>query len=249
MTHRTLDEIGTFYGTDKASTVRLDWQWAVSYLNTYDELFTPIRDEPITLLELGWGEWDPEQKTHANPNVGGRSARMWREYFPYASIHIVDIEAKKNTVSGVELWQGDQTDKKFLDGIASAAGGFDIVVDDCSHISSKTIRSFEILWEHVKPGGFYCIEDLHSSYHAYWFGADEASADPRTPCRGGRPTAMQYFLDLTHDVNYRGQRFHGPWANGAQTTEYDCYARKHWRGHHIDYVMFRYQLCVIRKAP
>jgi len=40
-------------------------------------------------------------------------------------------------------------------------GPFDIIIDDASHISPLSIRSFEILFKLLKRGGIYVIEDLH----------------------------------------------------------------------------------------
>jgi hypothetical protein len=42
---------------------------------------------------------------------------------------------------------------------------FDIIVDDGSHICHDVISSFEMLYEHLAPGGKYFIEDLHTSYY------------------------------------------------------------------------------------
>jgi hypothetical protein len=35
----------------------------------------------------------------------------------------------------------------------------DLVVDDASHMRKPTVRSFELPFPHVRPGGFYIIED------------------------------------------------------------------------------------------
>lgn len=246
MPRPTLDEIGVRYGSDKSSRGSEPWQWSMGYCETYDELFSPLRDKRITLLELGWGEYDPQTGDHSNPKVGGRSARMWRDYFSTAAIHIVDIEEKVNTVRGVTLHRGSQDDADFLAKVHAEAGDFDIIVDDASHISRLTIASFEILWPWLKPGGFYVVEDLHTSYHS-WFSdfAQDANEDPRKPRPDGGPTAMQYFKDLADDVNHRGLREHGP---DPYKREWDCYPRRYWGGHIIEWIRFQYQLCIIKKA-
>jgi hypothetical protein len=37
---------------------------------------------------------------------------------------------------------------------------FDIIIDDGAHSSGTIVMSFNYLWGHVKPGGYYCIEDF-----------------------------------------------------------------------------------------
>jgi hypothetical protein len=239
----TLDEIGRKVGTDKSTRGSEPWQWSMGYCPVYDELFTPLRDKPITFLELGWGEWDPELRTHANPNVGGRSAAMWREYFTKAQIHVIDIEGKVNTVKGVELHQGSQDDPVFLAGLHDAAGDFDIVIDDASHISSLTIASFNILWPYVKPGGYYVVEDLFSSYHPWYYDENQADENPDTT----RPTAMAFLKGLTDEVNYRGVRSHGPWREEDGEFGWDSFPRAYYRGHAIEWMKFSYNLCIIKK--
>jgi predicted O-methyltransferase YrrM len=39
------------------------------------------------------------------------------------------------------------------------AGGFDLVIDDASHILGPTRTSFEVLFPRLRPGGLYVIED------------------------------------------------------------------------------------------
>jgi hypothetical protein len=242
----TLGEIFARYGCDKGSHPAESWQWPMSYERTYGPLFAPLRDEPITLLELGWGEWDPDRKDHANPNNGGRSARAWRDYFtnPEAHIAVVDVEPKVNTAPGVSLFQGDQTDPEFLRSVYLQTGRFDIIIDDASHISSMTIESFKILWPYMKPGGLYCVEDLHSSYHDYYFGPLEAA---RNPAEHGGLTAVAFFKRLADEAFFNGQRKKGP-AVDQDPRSWDCYPRRYWMGYPVEEVRFcAPQLIVVRK--
>jgi hypothetical protein len=39
---------------------------------------------------------------------------------------------------------------------------FDYIIDDGSHRPAHQVRSFELLWDRVKPGGKYFIEDIES---------------------------------------------------------------------------------------
>jgi hypothetical protein len=50
-----------------------------------------------------------------------------------------------------------------------APHGFDIVIDDASHIGWQARRSFwHLLAHHVRPGGIYAIEDWGTGYWDDW---------------------------------------------------------------------------------
>lgn len=164
MTRPTLDEIALDCGTDKNSLNH-------DYTPIYAAIFEPLRDAPITLLELGWGGYRilGSHETpgmimvdYSPPELGGESARMWRRYFTKATIVMVDVFPKTNTVPGVELHQGDQTDTGFLNGLADRYGGFDVVIDDASHAPNSTAITHAALWPHVRDRGYYIIEDAYN---------------------------------------------------------------------------------------
>jgi hypothetical protein len=39
-----------------------------------------------------------------------------------------------------------------------------VVIDDGSHIGGDICTSFDALWPHLQPGGWYVVEDLATSY-------------------------------------------------------------------------------------
>ena len=51
-----------------------------------------------------------------------------------------------------------------MEGIVRKYGAPDIVIDDGSHYSDHVRKSFLFLYPLLRPGGIYCIEDLHTSY-------------------------------------------------------------------------------------
>jgi hypothetical protein len=83
---------------------------------------------------------------------------------PKARIVGVDLTPPQLDIPGVELHAGDQSDQEFLQSLIARYGGFDIVIDDASHIGRLTIASFTELYPAVRPGGWYVIEDLETSY-------------------------------------------------------------------------------------
>lgn len=245
----TLDETMACYGSDKSSAPSEPWMWGQDYCRrTYQGLFGPLRNRRLTLLELGWGEYDPERGDHSNPDNGGRSARAWSDYFRNGQIVAVDLAAKNfrdaEQYPRVHLYdRTDQTDPEALGRIHDAHGDFDIIIDDASHVSSLTIASFQLLWPWLKPGGLYVIEDLHSSYHDYYFGRDEAHRDPG---QHGR-TAMDFFKRIADEAFFSGRRMKGP-AVDDDPYSWDVYPRRHWLGYAVEEVRFcAPQLIVVRK--
>ena len=130
----------------------------VSYLRVYEELFEPLRDKPLALLELGVNE--------------GGSLRAWEAYFPNARIAGLDRKLPNCSVGKrISLFEGDQADTELLARAAAevAPNGFDIIIDDCAHVGSAAKASFWYLFDnHLKPGGLYSIEDWGTGYWPSW---------------------------------------------------------------------------------
>lgn len=143
----SLASLAARHGTDKADNCA-----------HYETYLGGLRDQPVTLLEIGVGG-GPE------PSSGGASLRTWRDYFPQGRIIGVDIADKSpHAESRVQVFQGSQNDPQFLQAVARQAGELDIVVDDGSHVSAHIILSFETLFPFLKQGGLYIVEDVGTSY-------------------------------------------------------------------------------------
>ena len=129
------------------------------YLREYEKLFSNLLDKPINLLELGV--------------YNGDSLVMWKNYFTNGNIIGMDLRIDHLSLpAGIKVYQGDQTDISVLDKIRteSAPDGFDIIIDDASHIGHLTRKSFWHLFNnHLKAGGIYCVEDWGTGY---WPSAD-----------------------------------------------------------------------------
>lgn len=210
----TLDQIMLRHKTDKSSAEH-------DYAPLYEDKFRSHRDDALTLLELG--VWR------------GSSLRVWRDYFPNATIIGLDRNRPLASLEDADVvqFQAEQQDEVPIDRCGSLYGPFNIIIDDASHISSKTIRSFELLWPHLAPGGIYVIEDLQTSYDVANYGHFEACRDPDLePWRGDREsprTAMQFCKRLADEVN------HG------------LYPDEHWLGHDVASVEFALNICFVRK--
>jgi hypothetical protein len=213
----TLHDIGLRHGTDKAT--------CHGYTHRYAPLFEPIRNDRVALLELGYFE--------------GASARMWADYFPNGRIHCIDInpDTAAPEHDRVALFVGDQADPRVIrNAHVSATTEFDIVIDDASHLSSKTIASFRAIWPLVKPGGYYAVEDTHGAYHSHYYGEHEANENPDALTSTGQLTTMQFLRRMADDANYHGQH------------ALDLFPERYWRGYSVDSVTFSFNLAIVRKA-
>ena len=142
---KTIDPLP--YNTDKPS---FD-----VYFRNYERLFAPLAGKKIHLLELGISQ--------------GGSLELWRDYFGNGTIAGIDISPVRldDPTGRIHVYQGLQQDTALLDRVRreTAPEGFDIIIDDCSHIGEFTALSFWHLFDrHLKPGGLYVIEDWGAGY-------------------------------------------------------------------------------------
>jgi len=148
-----LTQIANKLGTDKGT----DAFCGHSYTLTYNEIFQPLVNQHVRMLEIGV----------ADPRFPGASIKMWREYFPQLTFVGFDIdeEALKFVQENVSVFIGDQNNPVDLQRCISQHGGnWDIIIDDGSHHGEHVVTSFNNLFDYVKPGGWYIIEDLHAVY-------------------------------------------------------------------------------------
>jgi methyltransferase family protein len=141
----TLDAIGAKHGTDKSSIYH-------NYLEFYETFFDPLRNLPLTLLEIGV--------------LQGASLKTWEEYFPKAKIVGVDIvpETRRHAGGRVSIELADQSNIEDLTRLSLKHGPFDIVIEDGSHMWEHQITSLRTLFPFVKNGGLYIVEDLQTNY-------------------------------------------------------------------------------------
>jgi hypothetical protein len=164
-----LVRLGQQHGTDKAPH---------GYLLVYEQYLDHLRREPVNMLEIGV--------------AGGASLCMWREYFPSGRVCGIDKNPSCAQFGGVHI--GDQTDTCFLANVVAQTGPLDIVVDDGSHRAEHQSSSLRYLFPHLKPGGYYFIEDVH-------WGWGEEDVDPRA-----RPSPFaNEVLRLSQAINLHGK--------------------------------------------
>lgn len=162
---------------------RTNKAWTSGYLPHYQQHLAPLRREPVVLLEIGIGGYKVAE--------GGASLCLWQSYFPRGAIHGLDLHPKRVPGPRITVHQGSQADRAYLDRLAREVGPFDVVIDDGSHVGRHIRTSFEVLFPHVAPGGWYIIEDMATAYVPFYGGGP-----PGTP-----GTSVQLAKDLVDSVN------------------------------------------------
>ena len=155
--HRNdLNRLATVFNTDKWGS-----HW---YTQHYDRYFRPIRFRRLNVLEIGVGGYE-------DPGLGAESLRMWKAYFPNSRIVGVDLCDKTQFCEKrIDIQQCDQTDAAALSRLSAEYGGFDIIIDDGSHLNEHVITTFNILFPLLNSDGIYAVEDLQTGYWPTWGG-------------------------------------------------------------------------------
>jgi hypothetical protein len=123
--------------------------------NLYEDYLPPFREKPIRMLEIGVHQ--------------GVSARVFSRYFPNGLIVAIDIAlppVDQCDFPNLHLIECDQTDGVRLMKICDhfAPDGFDIIIDDASHVGAFSLTSYQVLFPYLKPRGLYFIEDWGTGY-------------------------------------------------------------------------------------
>lgn len=134
--------------------------WWHSYTPSYHELFKDRREQINKVLEIGIGS--PATMPHVEGYKTGASLRMWRDYFINASVHGLDIapetmiceERITTSICNQKDISSLQASKEFL------GSGYDVIIDDGSHVPDDQLRSVSVFYELLNPGGLYLIEDI-----------------------------------------------------------------------------------------
>jgi len=138
---KRLTEIGRETYTDKA------------YHHQFTEIYDDIFREYISprILEIGVADCS--------------SIRMYEKYFKNPYIVGMDISGMGPQCNGstIKFVQGDQSNIEDLKRCVEGESPFDIILDDGGHTMKQQQVSFGFLIDYVKAGGYYILEDLHTS--------------------------------------------------------------------------------------
>ncbi len=132
------------------------------YMPIYEKYFESIKEQSITLVEIGIAE--------------GASLRTWADYFNRA--HIIGLEKDLDAVDrfnksypqgqGVIAIECDANDRDSITRALDKVPKIDVVIDDGSHWAHEQMNAFKALWDKLKPGGLYVVEDLFTLYDPVW---------------------------------------------------------------------------------
>jgi len=174
--YRYLDGLALAAGADKGSNYH-------NYTEIYARYFASLKEQPIKFLEIGIYK--------------GNSVKLWENYFKNADLHFMDITLEKveyfsqRSHYHIANQASPQDLRRFIE---ETRGNFDVILDDGGHTMIQQVMSFKYLFPHVKSGGLYIIEDLHTSYWEIFGGGNH----PRT--------TIAFLKGLIDDVNFVGAR-------------------------------------------
>lgn len=121
------------------------------YLQVYDPLFMSL-DSISNVLEIGV--------------YNGDSLRLLQNYFPNSNIYGFDLTPPRDHHYNdrFKVLLGNQEDRDDLNHIFNSIDGdLDLIIDDGGHTMKQQQTSFGFLFRHLKNGGVYILEDLHTS--------------------------------------------------------------------------------------
>ncbi len=172
-----LNYLALLYGTDKWGK-----HW---YTQHYQRYFHSLQKKRLNILEIGVGGYEDSKE-------GAESLRMWKTFFRKSRIVGIDINDKTHfREHRVDIRQCDQTDAVALRKLSDEYGGFDIIIDDGSHLNEHVIATFHVLFPLLRPNGIYSIEDTQTSYWPGWGGGINKP-----------DTLMTFFKNLADGINH-----------------------------------------------
>ena len=149
----TLEDLFAYYGTDKANKFENYTKKGHGYSEFYQGHFEKIKNKDLKILEIG--------------SYSGASAAAFSKYFPNSKIFCIDVNISnfKYSSKKIEVFGLDISDFKMIKNFFKEIGlnekqpFFDIIIDDGSHKLSDILYAFKILFQNLRSGGFYIIED------------------------------------------------------------------------------------------
>jgi hypothetical protein len=206
----SLDELGIKHNTDKATTTRHrdgSVRRGHDYLNFYEQFFEPLRDESLRLLELGVG---PEWRS-------GASLYTFREYFPSAQIIGADIRESSVSVESdrIRIEIGDLGQTEFLERLKAVRPT--ILIDDASHFWHHQVQAICGLWASVQRGGYYVVEDVHTSFGRFREEGKHSGGQSFTAYR-----FMQVIAELKQDPTLNFPEIPSDYLESARAIARQC---------------------------
>lgn len=208
-------------------------KWSL-YLDEYDRLFSPYRQLPVRLLEIGV--------------QNGGSLEVWSKFFTqFRALIGCDINPDCSRLTyddpRIHVVVGDANAKRSAEQILALAPSFDLVIDDGSHRSSDIIKSFLLYFPRLEDGGLFVAEDLHCSY---WDEFEGGLFDPYSSI-----AFFKRLADVINSEHWGVQRDPASVLDGI-FERYRCEVEPEELGallasvHSVEFIN---SICVVRKRP
>lgn len=151
-----------------------------NFTDLYERFLGGWRHDPIRIFEIGI--------------ASGGSIRLWNAYYDKANIFAIDIvKSTQYENARTRTFIADQENRTQLAKAMAAFGGeFDFMLDDGGHNMSLQQISLGFLFKYVKSGGYYIVEDMHTSLTNKYVGGGYG-ADP-----DGENTTLRMFERYIH---------------------------------------------------
>jgi len=156
-----LAQLFNHYGSDKDHN---------GYTPLYHTLFNHLRNDSITMLEIGIGTMIPGVHSsmvgYSLPGYKpGGSLRAWRDYFPNGRIIGMDVQpdTQFRDEERIETYLCDSRNPTLVNLCVMPMLQhikFDIIIDDGSHAAESQLSTLDNFYPYLKDGGIYIIEDV-----------------------------------------------------------------------------------------
>jgi SAM-dependent methyltransferase len=178
------------------------------YFEIYERHFNTYIGKDINLLEIGVSH--------------GGSLQMWKKYFGRgAKIYGADIDPRclQLTEENISIYLVDQENRESLRSLKRDTPMMDIIIDDGGHTMNQQILTFEEMYGHVKHGGIYLVEDMHTSYWPGHFGGGYLKSN----------TFIEYCKNLIDQLN--------SWHSRDESLKVNDFTQSAFGVHFYDSVM------------
>lgn len=131
------------------------WKWS-NALDAYQRHFGAMAGQPLKLAEVGV--------------QSGGSIQMWRSVLgPHCHVYGIDINPKTMQFQDpmATIIIGDQADANMWYSFFThtVRSPIDILIDDGGHEAHQMLVTLQQTFDHLTPGGFVAIEDIHGEHY------------------------------------------------------------------------------------
>lgn len=151
--HQTLEDLVDNTATDKNTTH--------SYLSLYESLLFPRQQSTKHVLEIGVGDFKEKN---------GGSIKLWKDYFPHATIYGVDVLGPERVIDDLlqderivlHLQKNAYDEHVFQELFLDKNIQFDVMIDDGPHTLQTMVRFIQLYSQLLSEDGILIIEDVQS---------------------------------------------------------------------------------------